>query len=506
MLALERITVLAEPLTLGMPDPEEEEEVPTIVAITTPADDGGEVAIVTPADDGGEMQILGGVVQFDVGSRATLNISRVISGPGQLRKTGTGTLILEEANTYTGLTQVLDGTLTLRNNDALGSREVGTVLRGGTSLVLENNITIRDDLDLVGDPPGTEFPGVNVVSRGNNSIGDEATPDERPRIALNPFLTVTVADGTLAIDSVMTGEDDMAKVGPGTLILNADNTLTGVITLREGTLLVNGSQPNTPIIVEGGSLGGTGLMGPITVSGGQIQGAVMQASPIEPGLTDLVVGGTAANDSILLIPSWSSDTFKVVLNGVSQGTFSPTGRLVAYGLAGNDAIAIIGITSRSAWFDGGDGHDLLTGSFGDDVLLGGGGNDLVFGIGGRDLMIGGNGADWLFGNSDDDILIAATTAFDGDIQALAKIMAEWTSSRSYRARTDNLRGNGTETRLNGDIFLDGSGSGATVFDDGDEDRLSGGSGRDWFFANLVGGIRDRLFDRQSSELIDELGA
>jgi autotransporter-associated beta strand protein len=443
-------------------------------------------------------------VMFDAEAEgAALALNGVISGEADLVKQGAGRLILAGANTYNGQTEVMEGVLNLRHSMALGSPEGQTVLRGGVSLFLENDVTIRDDLELIGEPPGTEFPGVNVVSRGNNSIGDETTPDERPKIALNPFLTVTVADGTLTINAVMSGEDDMGKDGPATLILNADNTLTGTITLLEGTLLVNGNQPTTPIMVEGGTLGGTGLMGPITVSGGQIQGAVLQASPITPGQTDLVVGGTAANDSILFIPSWSNTSVKVLLNGVSQGTFSPSGRLVAHGLGGNDAISIFGITSRSAWFDGGDGHDLLTGSVGNDVLLGGGGNDWLFGISGRDLLIGGSGADWLFGNSDDDILIAGSTAFDGDTQALAKIMAEWTSSLSYKARTDNLRGDGLGLRLNGEIFLT-SGPDATVFNDGEEDKLTGESGRDWFFANQLGGVRDRVFDRQSAEWAAEL--
>jgi hypothetical protein len=71
-------------------------------------------------------------------------------------------------------------------------------------------------------------------------------------------------------------------------------------------------------------------------------------------------------------------------------------------------------------------------------------------------------------------------------------------------RIDNLRDEGSGPRLNDEIFLNGSGAEVTVFDDGDEDKLTGGSGRDWVFANLVGGVRDPLFDRQGSELVDEL--
>ena len=52
---------------------------------------------------------------------------------------------------------------------------------------------------------------------------------------------------------------------------------------------------------------------------------------------------------------------------------------------------------------------------------------------------------------------------------------EWSSSRSYVQRVNNL-----STAL-----LKASDPGTTVFDDNDVDRLTGSSGRDWFFANIM---------------------
>ncbi|MEX2139548.1 MAG: autotransporter-associated beta strand repeat-containing protein [Pirellulales bacterium] len=436
-------------------------------------------------------------LRAEAGSVVTM--AGVLGGEG-LQKQGEGTLILTAANTISGEILVEEGELVLRHSMALGSPAGQTKLRGGTSLVLQNNITVEDDLVLEGDPPGTVFPGVTVFSHGNNSIGDEATPAEAPRIALNPFLTVTVVDGTLTINGVMSGEDDLAKDGPGTLILNADNTLTGVITLLDGTLLVNGSQPNTPIVVEGGTLGGSGLLGPITLSGGQIEGAVVQASPIEAGRTDLVVGGTVADDRILFSPGHTRGTVEAFINNVSQGTFSPTGRLIAYGMAGNDDIEAAGSLPHSAWFYGGIGNDRLKGGAGHNVLFGGDGDDLLIGGSRRDLMIGGTGGDRLVGASDDDILIAGATAFDAHVQALGAIMAEWTSTRDYTTRVGNLRGEGSGPRLNGEIFLKAGGPDATVFDDNDRDMLTGASGSDWFFANLDRRSDDKITDLHRSEL------
>src|SRR5262249_43823309 len=106
----------------------------------------------------------------------------------------------------------------------------------------------------------------------------------------------------------------------------------------------------------------------------------------------------------------------------------------------------------------------------------------------------------------DDLLIAGFTAFDLDQAALEAILAEWTSPRSYETRVANLRGAGSGPRLNGDYVLRIDGPGRTLFDDDDEDKLTGDSGRDWFFANLVGGrVRDKVTDRLWGEFGDDLG-
>src|SRR5262249_11827547 len=135
-------------------------------------------------------------------------------------------------------------------------------------------------------------------------------------------------------------------------------------------------------------------------------------------------------------------------------------------------------------------------------LLGGGGADLLQGGAGRNILIGGGGADRLVGNSDDDVLIAGTTAFDGDAPALAALLAEWASGRDYATRVANLRGEGAGPRLNGAFFLTVACPDATVFDDGDADKLTGSSGQDWFFANLDGATLDTITDRHDFEFAD----
>ena len=118
-------------------------------------------------------------------------------------------------------------------------------------------------------------------------------------------------------------------------------------------------------------------------------------------------------------------------------------------------------------------------------------------------MIGGTGADSILGSDDDDILVAGTTSYDNDPVSLNAILAEWNSSHTYANRIANITGNNTNAsqfaaRLNGNVFLH-TGTGATLFDDGARDVLTGGAGRDWFLFNSDVGVKDNVVDEGGNE-------
>jgi hypothetical protein len=224
-----------------------------------------------------------------------------------------------------------------------------------------------------------------------------------------------------------------------------------------------------------------------------------QTDALNPSVRTLIVIGTPGNDKILFNPGdGAAGTVKVQVNDVAQGTFSPTGRLIAYGGAGDDNIQVASGIMLPAWLYGGDGNDRLKGGGGNNVLLGGSGDDVLIGGAGQNLLIGGEGADILNAGGEDDLLIAGTTAFDANELALSAIMAEWTSGRDYATRIANLSGTGSGPNNNGAIFLIASGPSATVFDDGAVDVLNGGAGMDWFFANLS---QDKIHGRHASEIV-----
>ena len=231
------------------------------------------------------------------------------------------------------------------------------------------------------------------------------------------------------------------------------------------------------------------------------------AVELQDGGATLAAGGTTKDDTIVFSPTDVQGGVRVTINGVDQGTFYPTGRLLAYGQAGTDNIRVvrtaIGKTLVSvaipAVLFGGAGKDTLdvaaSGSDG-NILVGGDGDDILIGSSGRDVLIGGGGSDSLFGGGGDDVLIGGTTDFDANVAALLAIAAEWgrTDAHASTRASHLITGQGG---LNGSYGLNIS----TVHDDGAFDDLVGDTAkskaRDLFFATTAassGAVKDLVED------------
>jgi hypothetical protein len=176
----------------------------------------------------------------------------------------------------------------------------------------------------------------------------------------------------------------------------------------------------------------------------------------------------------------------------ARGVTNPDFPLEIYGGAGNDRLLggygndwIFGEAGNDViWgyygddvLDGGSGDDMLYGQAGNDILIGGDGADFLSGGRGRDIVFGGKGADTLNGDADDDILYGGATVWDANPTALLALRAEWTSARDFPTRVNNLRGAGTVSRKNGNVFLI---PGSTLLPNPEiNDVLFGGSELNW---------------------------
>jgi autotransporter-associated beta strand protein len=448
---------------------------------------GEDVAVPIPPPirllSAGGVNVWGGPIHTDVFSpspppirilaESSLELAGTIDGDAGFEKVGAAPLILSAANSFSGEVIVAEGTLSVRNDLALGSATAGTELLSGATLELVGGVSVIGEALTLTEVAQPTPPPIRLASVGGFNLLTGSV-----HMPFDPEILVE-AGSTLELAGAISGDEDIQMLGGGTLVLSGDSPdYTGTIHIVAGTVIVSGSLPNAGVELAGGTLTGPGTIGALTVH------------------------GTAAADVIRIEPGLVTGTVTATVNGVSLGTFMIGQRLVVRAGAGDDDVQAAGSVGLSVWLDGEAGNDRLKGGAGDDVLLGGDGDDILQGGNGRDLMIGGRGADRLIGNADEDILIAGFTAFDTNDAALAAVMAEWTSSRSYEDRVANLRGDSTNpefaNRLNGNVFLKVNGPDATVFDDGAVDTLTGSSGRDWFFA----GDEDTITDQSASEFAD----
>jgi fibronectin-binding autotransporter adhesin len=90
------------------------------------------------------------------------------------------------------------------------------------------------------------------------------------------------------------------------LVLNATNTYTGTAMNAAGSLLINGFQPQSPIVLTGGLLGGTGTVGTVTKLGAL-------AATVAPGASPGILSTSNATFT-------SPTTFAVELSGTTPGT------------------------------------------------------------------------------------------------------------------------------------------------------------------------------------------
>ncbi|MFN4257798.1 MAG: autotransporter-associated beta strand repeat-containing protein, partial [Gemmataceae bacterium] len=183
--------------------------------------------------------------------RAITEVSGVISdgaGTGGIVKAGTGVLILSNANTYKGVTQVNagGGILRVTHGDALGSTTGTTTVNTNAALELLGSFTIAENLSFQGanarGVPGLEDGALRVV-------GSSSDVTWAGTITLGTgngqFNAIGVDAGSRLIVSGEIGQlvsnVGLIKVGDGTLQLASPtgNTFAGGLIVRQGTLELN---------------------------------------------------------------------------------------------------------------------------------------------------------------------------------------------------------------------------------------------------------------------------
>ena len=372
----------------------------------------------------------------------------------------------------------------------------------------------------------TSTATVEITNVAPTAVDDGYATDAAEMFDL---LEVAPLDGVLANDSDPAGAlDPLAVTSTGglttslgaTVVMNADGSFSYDATTSE--ILLGLGQGATAVdtfdyTVSDGDGGSATASVAVTVTGTGENSVHVIDSPDGDGTKALVVKASSSNDDIDVKVSSQADQFKVKIKSdpmpdyLDMGTFKfgttddAVSKVIVYGLDGNDKIKVHSDLEVVAWLFGGQGADDLRGGKGDDLLVGGDGDDMLAGNQGRDLLIGGLGADRIVGNAGEDILVAGATLYDRNVVALSAIMAEWRSANDFETRVAHIMG--PVGGLNGSYFFnaDAANGPVTVFDEDAQDRLTGGSGSDWFLANLNGdGVWDKITDLKVGDEFTEL--
>jgi len=144
----------------------------------------------------------------DTVTQGTHFSSNGVSGTGNLTQSGSGNLILNAANSYSGSTNINSGTLTLSGNGTLGTSTI--TLTGGT-------------LDMGGKNLTNAISGLTGGTLSNGTITNNGG-------------SYALQNGT--VSAVLAGTNGLTKTGSSTLILSGNNTFNGSTTISAGNLSI----------------------------------------------------------------------------------------------------------------------------------------------------------------------------------------------------------------------------------------------------------------------------
>ncbi len=203
--------------------------------------------------------VFGGTNTLTFGDATSQTFSGIISdgaNTGTLVKQGSGTVILDGANTYKGATTINAGVLNVRHNTALGTTAGGTTVASGAALELESGtgLTIgAEALSLAGTGLGgngalRNISGANSFAGNLTLTANTEIQSDAGTLALSGTINGDAASRTLAFDGagnttvsniIGANVSTLAKAGAGTLTLSGANTYTGATAVNAGTVVVS---------------------------------------------------------------------------------------------------------------------------------------------------------------------------------------------------------------------------------------------------------------------------
>lgn len=237
---------------------------------------------------------------------ATLTIhSQIVNnaaGPVNLYINGSGNVVLDGDNTFTGSVQIASGSLEIRHAGALGTTAGSTTVLAGAALRLSGGVTTTEAISFAGN--GVNNDGAIRSVSGNNTLAGLLTLSGPGRIHVDAG-TLTLQGATLAsnIITVSSSVNTLNFSGAGTVVVNGRINSTAPAFTKDGSglMIVNGDNAFTTAT---------------TVSNGILRIGHVNALGTAAGAT--TVSGTGAVE--LNGNGWSlAETFTLGSTGTNQG-------------------------------------------------------------------------------------------------------------------------------------------------------------------------------------------
>jgi fibronectin-binding autotransporter adhesin len=278
---------------------------------------------------------------IDVDAAAPLTIEAILksnnagnaTGGLGITKTGTGTLILTGANSYT-TTTISAGTIQVGNGGTTGTLGTGAITNNA-ALEFNRSGSLTVSSAISGTGSVTNTAAGTVVLSGNNSYAGGTTISAGTIQAgsSTAFGTggvvndaeISASSGDITLSNAISGSGLIAKATTGTLTLSGTNTFSGGLTISAGTVAVAQAAPlgsGTVRFTAPGSF--TATSADVTFGNafdlGSVVGLVTLTAP-ETSTTVLdgaITGGAAGTTLRLTSPTSGTNSGVFRLNGNSS--------------------------------------------------------------------------------------------------------------------------------------------------------------------------------------------